>query len=61
VEEVSKLKEWQCIQVGHHDNVGSVIEEWEKSGWRLHTYNTAGMGGTYNYTVNHYLLFVKGE
>ncbi len=25
------------------------------------SYSTAGMGGTYNYTVNHYLLFERGE
>ncbi len=55
------MKEWRCIQVGHHDNVGQVIEEWERSGWRLHSYSTAGMGSSYVYTVNHYLLFVKGE
>jgi tRNA(Leu) C34 or U34 (ribose-2'-O)-methylase TrmL len=55
------LKEWKCVLVGHHDNVGKTIEEWEKAGWRLHTYQTAGMGGAMNYTVNHYLLFVRGE
>jgi hypothetical protein len=56
-----RLKEWKCVVVGHHDNVGKTIEEWEKAGWRLHSYQTAGMGGAVNYTVNHYLLFVKGE
>ena len=24
-------------------------------------YNTAGMGGAWNYTVNHYLLFERGQ
>jgi hypothetical protein len=46
--------------VGHHDNVGTVIMEWEQNGWTLHTYSTAGMDGSLNYTVNHYLLFVRG-
>jgi hypothetical protein len=55
------LREWKCVVAGHHDNVGKTIEEWEKAGWRLHAYQTAGMGGAINYTVNHYLLFVKGE
>ena len=45
--------------VGHHDDVGRAIAEWEAQGWQLHTYNTAGMGGAWNYTVNHYLLFVE--
>jgi hypothetical protein len=59
--EVNELKEWKCVLVGHHDNVGRTIEEWEQQGWRLHSYTTAGMGGAFNYTVNHYLLFVRGE
>lgn len=56
---VSQLKEWKCVLVGHHENIGKVIEEWERQGWRLHTYQTAGMGGAIDYTVNHYLLFEK--
>ena len=55
------LREWRCVEVGHHENVGGVIEEWESQGWRLHSYTTAGMGGALNCTVNHYLLFVRGE
>ncbi len=53
------MKEWRCIEIGHHDNVGKAIEEWEQAGWRLHTYSAAGLG-SYR-TVNHYLLFVGGE
>jgi hypothetical protein len=55
------LKEWRCILVGHHDNVGQAIIDWEQQGWKLHTYSTAGMGGTWNYTVNHYLLFERDQ
>jgi hypothetical protein len=49
------------VQVKHHEGVGKTIEEWERTGWRLYAYQAAGMGGTIDYTVNHYLLFVKGE
>ncbi|UCD26766.1 MAG: hypothetical protein JSV75_01185 [Candidatus Bathyarchaeota archaeon] len=53
------MKEWACVQVGHHKNVGKKIEEWQENGWRLHTYCSAHIGiGT---EVNHYLLFEKGE
>jgi hypothetical protein len=57
---VTTLKEWKCVLVGHHDNVGKVIEEWEKAGWRLHTYACAG-NASMTLGTNHYLLFVKGE
>jgi hypothetical protein len=52
------VKEWTCVQVSHHKEVGNTIEEWEKKGWRLHGYQATGAGGA---TVNHYLLFEKGE
>jgi len=60
-EVIGKLKEWKCVLVGHHDNVGKVIEEWEKAGWHLHTYQAAGDVGMTTAFVNHYLLFEKGE
>ena len=53
------LKDWKCIQVGHHDEVGPAIQEWEAAGWRLHTYTATGLGSYRN--VNHYLLFTKGD
>jgi hypothetical protein len=57
-----KLKEYECVEVEHHKDVGRTIEEWQRKGWRLHTYQTAGMGGgPMVYKVNHYLLFEKGE
>ncbi|MCL1977631.1 MAG: hypothetical protein FWG55_05990 [Candidatus Bathyarchaeota archaeon] len=55
------MKEWINIQVGHHSNVGPTIMNYEQQGWHLFSYTTAGMGGAWNYTVNHYLLFFKGE
>jgi hypothetical protein len=48
-----ELKEWECVQVDHHRNVGKTIDEWQKKGWRLHTYQAD--------TYYHYLLFEKGE
>jgi hypothetical protein len=53
------LKEWECIKVDHHKNVGKTIEEYQRKGWCLHTYACAqaGMGEL----INHYLLFEKGE
>ena len=56
------MKEYECVQVKSHKEVGNTIEKWQKNGWRLHTYQTAGMGaGPMSYTVNHYLLFEKGN
>jgi len=51
------LKEWECVQVGHHKDVGRTIEEWEREGWRLHTYQATGSPTA----VNHYLLFEKDQ
>jgi hypothetical protein len=59
--EVNILKEWRCIESGHHENVGKDIEEWEKAGWHLHTYSTAGLGAGWERSVKHYLLWVRGE
>jgi len=51
------LKEWECVKVGHHKDVGKTIEKWLNNGWRLHTYSCAqaGMGEL----INHYLLFER--
>ena len=51
------LKEYTCVLVGHHKDIGKTIEEWQKNGWRLHTYQATGFGTD----VKHYLLFEKGE
>jgi hypothetical protein len=52
------LKNWACVQVAHHKDVGSKIEEWERNDWELHTYACAQIRGSY---VNHYLLFKREE
>jgi hypothetical protein len=36
------LKEWECVQVSHQRDVGKTIEEWQKKGWLLHTYQATG-------------------
>lgn len=53
------LKKWECVAVGHHKDLGSVIEDWEKAGWHLHTYTAAQMRP--GLEIIHYLLFEKGE
>ena len=52
---VTKLKEWVCVQVGHHKQIGEVIESHEKVGWSLHTYQAVGTPTM----ANHYLLFER--
>ena len=50
------MKEWECVQVNHHRNIGNTVEEWERKGWHLHTYSCAQLRGS---EINHYLLFEK--
>ena len=57
--EVFLLKEWECVALGHHKNVGKTIEDWENAGWSLHTYSAAQMRP--GIEIIHYLLFKKGE
>ena len=53
------MKEYECVKVGYHKDVGKTIEEWQEKGWRLHTYACAQAG--MREIINHYLLFEKGE
>jgi hypothetical protein len=55
------LKEYECVEIKHHKDVGRTIKEWQKNGWRLHTYQATGSVGPASAFVNHYLLFEKGE
>jgi hypothetical protein len=52
---VCKLMEWKCVEVGHHRKISGVIEEYQKEGWRLHTYQATGQGTL----VSHYLLLKR--
>ena len=51
------MKEWMCVQVGHHNNVGKTIDKWQRNGWRLNTYQATGQATL----VSHYLLFEEAE
>jgi len=53
------LKDWECVEVKHHKDVGKTIKEWEKNGWRLHSYSTAGSAGAMTQFIMHYLLFER--
>jgi len=50
-----RLKEWECVQVGHHKRIAGIIEEYQKNGWCLHTYQAMGTPTI----ANHYLLFER--
>lgn len=52
----TKVKEWVCIQVNHHNDVGNAIMEMEGKGWRLNSYQAMGQP----LQANHYLLFERG-
>ncbi len=47
------MKQYTCVHVSHHKDVGNTIDEWLQKGWRLHTYTV-----TFDH---HYLLFESGE
>ena len=49
------LKEWLCVEVGHHKNIAKVIEDYQQEGWHLNTYQATGQATM----VSHYLLFEK--
>ena len=54
------MKEYEYVEVKHRKDVGRMIGEYLRGGWRLHTYQTAGMGaGPMSYSVSHYLLFAR--
>jgi hypothetical protein len=54
------MKQYQCVQVGHHNDIGKVIEEYQKNGWHLHTYQaTTTLASLVAPVVSHYLLFEK--
>ena len=56
------MKQYECVEVKHHKDIGKTIEKHQRNGWRLCTYQTAGMGaGPVAYNVNHYLLFERDE
>ncbi len=49
------MKEYVCVQVGHHKRIAKAIAEHQRDGWNLHTYQAQGSPTM----VNHYLLFER--
>ena len=49
------MKQYICVQVGHHKHIAEVCEKYQAQGWELHTYQAQGAPTL----VNHYLLFVR--
>ena len=52
-----ELKEWECVKVEKHKDIGKTIEEFQSNGWRLHAYQAIGT----SFNPSHYLLFERGE
>ncbi|MCW3986543.1 MAG: hypothetical protein NWE91_09100 [Candidatus Bathyarchaeota archaeon] len=51
------MKEYMCVEVKHHKDVAKTIEQFQKNGRNLHTYQVTGR----DIWINHYLLFEKGN
>jgi len=49
------VKDYVCVQVDNHKDIGETIAEWQKKDWRLHTYQATGR----DIWVKHYLLFER--
>jgi hypothetical protein len=49
------MKDYICVQVDNHKEIGETITEYQKDGWRLHTYQATGR----DIWIKHYLLFEK--
>jgi hypothetical protein len=49
------LKQWKCIQLENHNKVADSIEDLQRDGWELHTYQATGR----DIWIKHYLLFKK--
>jgi hypothetical protein len=52
---VRALKEWDCVEVGHHKNIGQTIIGMQEKGWIFHTYQASGFGTD----VKHYCYLKK--
>jgi hypothetical protein len=51
------MKEYICVQVGHHKKIARVLGEYQRDGWHLHTYQAQGSPTM----VNHYLLLERDK
>jgi len=52
------MKEYECVEVNHHNKIAKKIQEYMMNGWHLHTYQATTVGTLP--IVIHYLLFEKG-
>jgi hypothetical protein len=51
-------KQYECVQVDHHNKIADVIKKYQEKGWSLHTYQAASVTGLMG-AVAYYLLFEK--
>ncbi|MDH5375707.1 MAG: hypothetical protein OEZ21_09725 [Candidatus Bathyarchaeota archaeon] len=51
------MKRYECVKVKHHKNIGKTVDDWQKKGWCLHTYQAIGTAGN----PSHYLLFERDK
>jgi hypothetical protein len=42
------MKEYECFEVKHDEDVGETMAEYQKNVWRLHTYPNCWHGGRTN-------------
>lgn len=49
------MKDYICVQVDNHKEIGGTITKYQKEGWRLHTYQATGR----DIWIKHYLLFER--
>jgi len=49
------VKEWRCIQIDDHRKIAECIEDVQRDGWNLHTYQASGR----DVWIKHYLLFER--
>jgi hypothetical protein len=55
------MRQYECVQVDHHESIAQVIEKYVIAGWSLNTYqavSTTTWPFVFHY-AKHYLLFEK--
>jgi hypothetical protein len=52
------MKEYECVELDHHNKIAKKVEEYIMQGWHLHTYQVSSRGTIP--IVTHYLLFERG-
>ena len=49
------LKQWRCVQLENHREIAECIEDVQRDGWQLNTYQATGR----DIWIKHYLLFER--